>query len=73
MLLLQSKELLIGHCATRQMSPKRKGAEWALPLPPTKLSMKKMKKALSIVGRRMVGFNVPADLFKDKWNNNYTG
>ena len=66
MLLLQSKELLIGHCATRQMSPKRKGAEWALPLSPTKLSMKKMKKALSIVGRRMVGFNVPADLFKDK-------
>ena len=31
------------------------------------------KKALSIVGRRMVGFNVPADLFKDKWNNNYIG
>ena len=72
MLLLQSKELLIGHCATRQMSPKRKGGEWALPSP-TKLSMKKMKKALSIVGRRMVGFNVPADLFKDKWNNNYIG
>lgn len=73
MLLLQSKELLIGHCATQQMSPKRKGAEWALPPPPTKLLMKKMKKALSIVGRRMVEFNVPADLFKDKWNNNYTG